>query len=191
MCRIAGELADGWLPGFLDPGEYGDRLATINAARVRAGREKDAFTPGYFGFAAFAESKEIARQHVRSPLVKAMMLPAPASVFERFGVPHPLGAGANGMVEYIPGRVGREEALALIDAVPDEVAEAYVLHGTPDDVRSQLKPYAANGLEHIVFGNLTALADLSAAGTSFALMDELAGGLKFEIETNDEEGQVR
>ena len=65
--------------------------------------------------------------------------------------------------------------------------QAYVLHGTPDDVRDQLRPYAAAGLEHIVFGNVTALADIAAAGTSFGLMDQLAGGLKFDLESNEEE----
>jgi alkanesulfonate monooxygenase SsuD/methylene tetrahydromethanopterin reductase-like flavin-dependent oxidoreductase (luciferase family) len=94
-------------------------------------------------------------------------------------------------MEYIPGHYGRDEALALIDAVPDELVQAYVLHGTPDDVRDQLEPYAANGLEHVVLGNVTALADLSAARTSFALMDELAGGVKFEFKSEVKEMQTR
>lgn len=187
MCRIAGQLADGWLPAMLQPDEYGERLDKILATRAGAGRESDPFTPGYFAFAAFAESKEAAAEHLRHPLIKGMLLPAPASAYERYGTTHPLGADVNGMTEYIPGRVGRDEALALIDAVPDELVQDYVFHGTPDDVRSQLEPYAKNGLEHVVFGNVTALADPSAVGTSFALMDELAGGLKFEFEQEAKE----
>jgi phthiodiolone/phenolphthiodiolone dimycocerosates ketoreductase len=187
MCRIAGQLAEGWLPALLAPEEYGDKLEVIRAARAGVGRQDDPFTPGYFVFAAFAESKEAAEEHLRHPLIKGMMLPAPAAAYERFGATHPLGNDVNGMLEYIPGHYGRDEALALIDAVPDELVQAYVLHGTPDDVRDQLAPYAANGLEHVVFGNLTALADLAAAGTSFALMDEIAGGLKFEFESNEKE----
>ena len=79
----------------------------------------------------------------------------------------------------------------MIDAVPDELVQEYVLHGTPDDVRDQLEPYAANGLEHVVLGNVTALADLSAVRTSFALMDELAAGLRFEFEQEVKEGDPR
>lgn len=191
MCRIAGQLAEGWLPAMLQPEEYGQRMQTILSARKGVGRENDPFTPGYFVFASFAESKEVAQEHLRHPFIKSLCLTIPASAYERFGTTHPLGADVNGMLEYIPGRVGREEALELLDAVPDELVQAYVLHGTPDDVRDQLAPYAANGLEHVVLGNVTALADLSAAGASFALMDELAGGLKFDFEINHEEGQVQ
>jgi phthiodiolone/phenolphthiodiolone dimycocerosates ketoreductase len=190
MCRIAGQLAEGWLPAWLSPEEYGEKLDSIRAARAGVGREDDPFTPGYFAFVALAKSKEAAEEHLRHPMIKAMCLPSPAAAFERFGAVHPLGAGVNGPLEYIPGHYGREEILAMVENVPDEVVQAYVFHGTPDDVRDQLEPYARRGLEHVVFGNVTALGDLSAAGTSFALQDELASGIKYQFESNEEEGQV-
>lgn len=181
ICRIAGELGDGWLPTMQSPQEYGDRIRRVRAARTSAGRENEPFTFGMFAFAVVAESLEAARRLLRHPFIKGFCLAMPASAYEAVGATHPLGAATHGITEYVPGRVGRDEALAMIESIPDEVVEGHVLHGTPADIRRQLEPYAALGLEHVVIQNVAPLADPVSAGASFALMGELASGLKYEF----------
>jgi alkanesulfonate monooxygenase SsuD/methylene tetrahydromethanopterin reductase-like flavin-dependent oxidoreductase (luciferase family) len=88
------------------------------------------------------------------------------------------------MLEYIPGRTGRGEALSMISAIPDELVRQYVLHGSPDDVQRQLEPYAAAGMEHVVILNVAPLADPASARQSFALMDDMATGLQFQLQHN-------
>jgi phthiodiolone/phenolphthiodiolone dimycocerosates ketoreductase len=127
------------------------------------------------------ESIGAAEPLLRHPFVKGMCLTLPASAYERFGVPHPLGESAVGVTEYIPGRFGRDEALAMIDAIPDEVVRTYVPHGSPDDIQRQLEPYVRAGLEHVVFLNVTPLADPALARESFALTDGMARGLSFQL----------
>jgi phthiodiolone/phenolphthiodiolone dimycocerosates ketoreductase len=181
MCRIAGELGDGWLPAMLTPAEYADRVDKIQKARAAAGRVGETFTFGLFAFAVIADSLHAAEPLLNHPFVKGMCLTLPASAFERYGVPHPLGESAVGMTEYIPGRVGRDDALAMIDAIPEEVVRQYVPHGSPDDIHRQLEPYVAGGLEHVVILNVAPLAQPASARESFALMDSMARGLSFQF----------
>jgi phthiodiolone/phenolphthiodiolone dimycocerosates ketoreductase len=189
MCRIAGELADGWLPAMITADDYAERVATIHKARIAANREDAPFTLGLFAFAVIAGSADAAEPLLSHPFVKGMCLTLPASAFERFGVTHPLGENVVGVTEYIPGRVGRDEALRMISAVPDEVVREYVLHGSPDDVRRTLEPYAVAGMEHVCVLNVAPLADPAGARESFALMDELAPGLTYEFTPESKEVQ--
>jgi phthiodiolone/phenolphthiodiolone dimycocerosates ketoreductase len=183
MCRMAGQLCDGWLPAMVTADEYGEKVQRIKRARAGSDRADDPFTFGLFAFAVITETTEAAEALLSHPFVKGMLLTLPATAYERVGASHPLGEGTMGMLEYIPGRTGREEALSMISAIPDELVREYVLHGTPDDVQRQLEPYAAGGLEHVVFLNVTPLADPFIARESFALMDGMAKGLQFQLPT--------
>ena len=181
MCRVAGELCDGWLPAMVTSDEYGEKVGRIAKARAGSERRDAPFTYGLFAFAVIAESLERAESLLTHPFVKGMCLTMPTAAYERVGVAHPLGDSVNGMLEYIPGRTGRSEALAMIEAIPDELVREHVLHGTPDDVRRQLEPYAAGGMEHVVLLNVTPLAAPTLARESFALMNDMARGLTFDV----------
>lgn len=181
ICRIAGELGDGWLPALVSPEDYAERAGRILKARAAAGREADPFTFGLFAFSVITETLGAAEEILTHPFVKGMLLTLPASAYERFGATHPLGDSAAGMSEYIPGRFGRDEVLGLIEAIPDEVVRASVPHGTPDDIQRQLEPYVRGGLEHVVLLNVTPLADPTVVRESFALMDDMATGLTYQL----------
>ncbi|TCK21910.1 LLM class flavin-dependent oxidoreductase [Pseudonocardia endophytica] len=181
MCRVAGELGDGWLPALMTAEDYADRVGRIRKARAAAGREQDPFTFGLFAFAAVAPDVDAAQPLLDHPYVKGMCMTLPASAFERYGVPHPLGESAVGITEYIPGRFGRDEILSMINSIPGELVRDYVPHGSPDDITSQLEPYVRAGLEHVVLLNVTPLADLSLARESFALTDAMARGLTYQL----------
>jgi alkanesulfonate monooxygenase SsuD/methylene tetrahydromethanopterin reductase-like flavin-dependent oxidoreductase (luciferase family) len=70
-------------------------------------------------------------------------------------------------------RLGRSEALELLDRVPDAVAESATLHGTAEEVAEQLQDYHAAGLEHVVLWNVTFFADASLARSGYALVDRV------------------
>jgi phthiodiolone/phenolphthiodiolone dimycocerosates ketoreductase len=186
ICRIAGELGDGWLPALMTAQEYAERGAIIRKARAAAGREQDPFTFGLFAFTVVAESLDAAEALLCHPFVKGMCLTLPASAFERYATTHPLGAAAVGVTEYIPGRVARDESLAMIEAIPEQLVRDYVLHGSPDDIQRQLDPYVKNGLEHVVILNVAPLANPAGARESFALLDGMATGLTFELQSEDD-----
>ncbi len=178
MCDITGRLADGWLPSLQMPGEYGEKVQRIRAAAQAAGRDPDAITMGLWHYAVVASDHEECHAMLDSTLIRAYMLVLPAAVFERYGVEHPLGKGFDGIRDYIPTRIGKEEALKASALVPEELVHDIVLHGTPDDMVRKVREYEALGCEHIVLWNITFLADLMKIRDSFRLLDDVLVALK-------------
>lgn len=178
MCEITGRLGDGWLPSLQTPQEYGEKLARIRESARAAGRDPSAITAGLWHYALIAPDHEACHRLLDSTLIRAYMLVLSSAVFERYGVDHPLGRGFDGIRDYIPTRVGREEALKASAAVPDALLHDIVLHGTPDDIAERVHEYEALGCEHIVLWNITFLADVTMIRDSYRLMDEVLYAVK-------------
>jgi phthiodiolone/phenolphthiodiolone dimycocerosates ketoreductase len=178
MCAITGRLADGWLPSLKTPDEYAESLRIVRDAASKAGRDPDAITPGLWQYAVPASDHETAHRLLDTPLIRAYMLVLGSAAFERHGYEHPLGKGFEGIRDYIPTRVGREEALKASAQVPEEVLHENVPHGTPDDLAALARVYEAAGCKHIVLWNVTFLGDPSLVRESYHLMDDLLAILK-------------
>lgn len=178
MCDITGRLADGWLPSLQTPQEYAEKLEWVRSAARMAGRDPSSITAGLWQYALVASDHETSHRLLDDTLIRAYMLVLPSAVFERYGVDHPLGKGFDGIRDYIPTRVGKEEALKASAQVPDELMHDIVLHGTPDDLVERVREYETLGCEHIVLWNITFLADPTKVGESFRLMDEVLYAVK-------------
>jgi phthiodiolone/phenolphthiodiolone dimycocerosates ketoreductase len=112
------------------------------------------------------------------PIPKGYCLVAGAETFAEYGADHPFGEGFYGIRDYIPTRVGRDEALKAIEQVPFGVAHALTAHGTPDDLVAMGKGYEAVGARHLILQNLTPLAAPAQTGASFHLLDDVVTGLR-------------
>jgi phthiodiolone/phenolphthiodiolone dimycocerosates ketoreductase len=172
MLRLAGRTADGWLPIKMPPDEYAAALKAIRGAAAEAGRAPGAITPAVWAFTIVHEDESELERLANHPLVKAACLMFEAAAFERHGVPHPLG-NAGGSLEYVPARLPRSEALAAIANVPREVVRDHLFAGTPDQILAELRTLEDAGLRHAVLWNITFLADLTLAGNSFRLLEEV------------------
>jgi phthiodiolone/phenolphthiodiolone dimycocerosates ketoreductase len=172
LCRVTGELADGWLPIALSLEEYAKRWTQIRAAAVKAGRDPDAITAGMWAYTVIAPTDEEAFALVRHPMIKAFALALPESVFTKHGAEHPLGAGTYGLLEYIPSRLTREDAMRAIQAVPDEVAYDADLCGSPDTIAKKVDAYAKIGLRHVALWNVSFFAAPERIGESYKLLNE-------------------
>lgn len=165
--RLAGTYADGWLPLATTPREYAAGLDTIRRHAVAAGRPAGAITPGLYVRAVFAEDAAAARRTLdASLLMRFIALTRPADRFEAVGATHPIGPDLEGIGTFLPTGYGRDEALALARAVPDEVVHDTVLHGSAEEVVAQVAPFIAAGARHIQLVNMTPLADPSQAAAS-------------------------
>jgi phthiodiolone/phenolphthiodiolone dimycocerosates ketoreductase len=172
LCRVTGELADGWLPTALPLDEYALRWSQVRAGATKAGRDPDDITAGMWAYTVVASDDETARRIVCHPMIKAFTLALPESFFNARGHPHPLGEGTNGFLEYIPSRLSRDEAMRAIDAVPDEVACDAIIHGSPSTLAKTIGAYAEVGLRHIALWNVTFFAAPELTGPSFKLLNE-------------------
>ena len=176
---LVGRLADGWLPLATDVDGYSAMLAQVRAAQAAAGRALGDVTAGAYCRVVVADSLDDARGVIlNSLLFRFIALTRPSEAFEAAGVDHPLGKGVFGITELQPMAIGRDEALALAAAVPDEVLLGTVIHGTPDNIASGVRALADAGAEHVQLTNMTPLCDPSLAAASEALLGEAVATIR-------------
>ncbi|MFQ5517274.1 MAG: LLM class flavin-dependent oxidoreductase [Acidimicrobiia bacterium] len=172
MLDITGRLADGWLPTLLAPEDYRNRLDAILAARDAVGVERP-FEAGLWAYTCVGESREDCMQMFELPMYKVIALQLPSSVFEAHGVEPPLGAGSYGFNDFIPSRYSREAILELVERIPPEVVAEAILHGSVDDIVSDLRRLEAAGCQHAVLWNISFLTDVARLGPSFRAQAEI------------------
>lgn len=178
MCRIAGELADGWLPTKLDPDEYALRWGQVRKAAERAGRDPDAITAGMWIYTVACEDHETAHRLMDSPMVRSFHLALPDAFYQARGHVHPLGEGYHGLSQYIPTLFSRDDALDAMAKIPFDVVHDATLHGTPGDIATEVGVYAERGLRHITLWNVTFMPDPAHVRSSFQLLAEAKDEIK-------------
>jgi phthiodiolone/phenolphthiodiolone dimycocerosates ketoreductase len=135
--------------------------------------------PGLYARVIVAETREDALAAIDgSLLLRFIALTRSAEAFAAHGAEHPLGAGAFGLTTFLPTTLGREDALRLARAVPDEVVRDTVIHGTPDDVAATVLRFTARGARHVQLTNMTPMADPGRAATSEALLADTVAALR-------------
>lgn len=178
MLDICGRLGDGWMPTVAMPTDlWASKLATVRDAAITAGRDPDAIEPAAYALTIIAETHEESHRLLNERIPKGYCLVANHEQYAKHGATHPFGEDFYGVRDYIPTRIGREEGLAAIDAVPFEVAHELTVHGTPDDLIAYGTSFEAVGARHLILQNLTPLAAPAQTGASFKLMDQVVAGL--------------
>lgn len=119
------------------------------------------------------DDHEAARRLLEQPILKAFALLLPPERFEAVGAVHPLGGG--GLHHMVASLAGADQ-LRAAEAVPNQVIEDYMLHGTAEEVAEQLSRY--EGLDHVVLWDPVPLVDLDAASSAAAGCAKLAALLK-------------
>jgi phthiodiolone/phenolphthiodiolone dimycocerosates ketoreductase len=172
LCRVTGELADGWFPTYLHLDDYTHRWGLVRDAAAAAGRDPDDLTAAMWAYTLVAEDHATCHELLEHRMVKAFVLALSHEFYEQRGARHPLGDEFYGFLDYIPSRLDRDEALRAIDAVPFEVVHDGILHGTPSELAQKIEAFGRVGLRHIALWNITFFAELERIGSSFALLTE-------------------
>lgn len=170
MCKLTAKYADGWIPPSIPPEDYKDRANLIDEFLEKEGRDQDELTKGLFVSVIAEEDEEACQEIMENPIVKAGCLEMPSSSFEKYGVEHPLGEDAHGLLHYIPSRLSKEEVLNAIEKVPEEVVRERYIYGSSDDIIDSIEKYQSLGMEHIVLWNETFLADFDKVGSSYKVI---------------------
>jgi phthiodiolone/phenolphthiodiolone dimycocerosates ketoreductase len=170
MLRATGRYADAWFPAAVfSPTEYARGLAAVRTAASDAGRDPQAIVAAAFFFVVTGRSRQEVDEALESTAMKTFVLNAPAELWERHGVAHPVGQGFQ---DLIPQILDEDSVLKYTSDVPAALLKDACLHGTHDEVVDQLADWRDHGLSYPVLLNLSTLQPSLrrglAAGNPFA-----------------------
>ena len=165
MLRLTGRYGDGWYPTtVVSPHEYAAKLATIRAAATESGRSAASITPALHRFMVVSASEQEARAMLKTKIIRALGLMAPADLWRQAGAVHPFGEHFNALVEFVPGQYDRRTMEEAIAAVPASLlTEGPLLWGTPQQVVAKLRAFGDAGLRHVVLAPVSGLISKRAA----------------------------
>src|SRR5271156_1453759 len=170
MLRATGRYADGWFPaaGF-SPADYARGFEAVRAAASDAGRDPLSIVGAMFFFTVTGRNRRALDEALESTAMKTCAWTAPAELWERHGVAHPLGGGYQ---DIIPQILDEESVLSYTSNVPLTLLKDACLQGTPDEIVEQLAEWRDHGLSYPVLLNLStvqpSLRRGLAAGNPFA-----------------------
>jgi phthiodiolone/phenolphthiodiolone dimycocerosates ketoreductase len=170
MLRATGRYGDGWFPAAVfSPADYARGLDSVRAAASDAGRDPLSIVGAMFFFTVTGRNRQEIDEALESTAMKTFALNAPAELWERHGVAHPLGGGYQ---DIIPQTLDEESVLSYTSNVPVTLLKDACLQGTPDEIVEQLAEWRDHGLSYPVLLNLStvqpSLRRGLAAGNPFA-----------------------
>jgi phthiodiolone/phenolphthiodiolone dimycocerosates ketoreductase len=173
MLRAAGRYADAWFPAAVfSPADYSRGLAAVRAAASDAGRDPLSIGSAMLFFTVTGRSRHEVDEALESTAMKTFALNAPAELWKRHGVSHPLGDDFTGSQDIIPQVFDEESVLKYTANVPLSLLKDACLQGTHDEIVDQLAEWRDHGLSYPVLSNLSTMQPSLrrglAAGTPFA-----------------------
>jgi phthiodiolone/phenolphthiodiolone dimycocerosates ketoreductase len=173
MLRATGRYADAWFPAAVfSPADYARGLAAVRAAASDAGRDPLSIGAAILFFTVTGRSRHEVDEALESTAMKTFALNAPAELWKRHGVSHPLGDDFTGSQDIIPQVFDEESVLKYTANVPLSLLKDACLQGTHDDIVDQLAQWRDHGLSYPVLSNLSTMQPSLrrglAAGTPFA-----------------------
>jgi phthiodiolone/phenolphthiodiolone dimycocerosates ketoreductase len=173
MLRATGRYADAWFPvAVFSPADYARGLTAVRAAASDAGRDPLSIGAAILFFTVTGRSRHEIDEALESTAMKTFALNAPAELWKRHGVSHPLGEDFTGSQDIIPQVFDEESVLKYTSNVPLSLLKDACLQGTHDEIVDQLADWRDHGLGYPVLLNLSTLQPSLrrglAAGNPFA-----------------------
>lgn len=135
MLQLAGEIADGLLANLLNTPQYFKDVVRPNLKKGmdRAGRKSEKFEIATLKVCAVNADRKAARNHARHTIAFYSTLPYFDVVLDPAGFREPK--------ERIRAAFAEGDIPAMLAGVTEDMIDALVLAGTPDDVRTQMARY--------------------------------------------------
>lgn len=150
MLRITGRYADAWVPFVVSRStDYARALETVRTAASDAGRDPMSITPAIQRAVVTGRNRDDVEEALNSVIMKTWALAAPAEVWARHGVQHPLGAEFSGLQDLVPQTIDEQAALAYTAKVPTSLMKEINFNGTPNEVIDQVAEWRDHGLRYL------------------------------------------
>jgi phthiodiolone/phenolphthiodiolone dimycocerosates ketoreductase len=155
MLRATGRYADAWFPAAVfSPADYARGLDAVRAAASDAGRDPLSIGAATFFFVVTGRNRREIDDALESTAMKTFALNAPAELWGRHGVSHPLGQDFQ---DIIPQVLDEDSVLKYTSNVPLSLLKDACLQGTHDEIVDQLADWRDHGLSYPVLLNLSTL----------------------------------
>ncbi|MFQ5998659.1 MAG: LLM class flavin-dependent oxidoreductase [Candidatus Bathyarchaeia archaeon] len=142
--RIAAELADGWLPGWIPPELYREKLSFLQQSAAGFGRNSSGIEKALLLFFSIAKNRDEALKNIEMP-AKTLTLFYP-TVLKRLGYDAPQEFNIDKVIPSDSEMMKRQRVAAM--NVPFEgIAEKMVLWGTVEDAIERIVSYVESGVE--------------------------------------------
>lgn len=173
MLRATGRYADAWFPAAIfSPADYARGLNAVRDAASDAGRNPSSMGAAILFFTVTGRSRHEIDEALESTAMKTFALNAPAELWKRHGVSHPLGDDFTGSQDIIPQVFDEETVLKYTSNVPLSLLKDACLQGTHEEILDKLADWRDHGLSYPVLLNLSTLQPSLrrgiAAGNPFA-----------------------
>ena len=152
--RLAGALADGWLPTSRTPELYKKHLRDVLRGAEEAGRNPDEIERAIFTYTAVADEAEEA--HKALERFKPLIVHS-AALLREAGYEPEMPDEARPPPPYhevIPGEESEEAFWTFGRSVPLEAAVDFSISGTIDDCIRRIEEFARAGVQHFVLVNV-------------------------------------
>ena len=151
--RLAGALADGWLPTPRTPELYKRHLRDVLEGAKEAGRDPDEVERAIFICTAVAEEPEEAYRALQRFM--PIIVQSPEFLAEAgYRVEPPEGGWPPPYHELMPGPEAEEAFEALARSVPLEVAAEFSIAGDVDECMARIEEFVRAGVQHFVLINV-------------------------------------
>ena len=158
MLRATGRYADAWFPAAVfSPADYARGLDAVRAAASDAGRDPLSIAGAILFFTVTGRNRREIDEALESTAMKTFALNAPAELWKRHGVAHPLGDDFAGSQDIIPQVFDEKSVLAYTSDVPLSLLKDACLQGTPDEIVDQVADWRDHGLSYPILLNLSTL----------------------------------
>ncbi|HEY5855029.1 MAG TPA: LLM class flavin-dependent oxidoreductase [Aldersonia sp.] len=157
MLRATGRYADAWFPAMTRARDYATGLEVVRTAASDAGRDPMAIIPANWRFVVTGHSRDAVEEALNCDIMKSFALNAPAAMWTRHGVPHPLGEDFAGAQDLIAQTLDEQTVLSYTAKVPVSLLKEVLLTGTPDEVVEQTAEWRDVGLRYVVVANISVL----------------------------------
>ncbi len=178
MLEITSRLGDGWLPIFLKPDVYKEKVGILRNYTLKAGRNADEITPAVILGVIMDEDCEEVEKMLKTPVTKNTLITLYHDDFTPYGLSHPLGKNVDGSLEFIPTHYDRGSLLQILEKIPVEMCHDFYLNGSPDEIIGQIENYGKIGAKHIILFNVSILCGLKYIPRSNKCMKKIISYFK-------------
>jgi 5,10-methylenetetrahydromethanopterin reductase len=160
ILELAGEVADGAiLGGFAQPAGLRYAMDLVRRGAERAGRDESEIDVMSWLYICVDDDLVAARTAVSRMVLASLITSRP--ILHRIGVQLP--PSLRERLDAQGWRYPKETAAEAAELLPDEIVDAFAVHGTPARVRERLREIRACGIHHVSFVLFPAEGSTTAA----------------------------